>query len=194
MRFPIILAMSVTVLCSIASPIVRRDEENNALIGYYDGQDFRTKVIRLKENSGIGYVDRVKIYYAEVLLGPKVKCVFEEFGGEAGEFTNEQPLAPYNGHLSEVEKIQCWRVKEGDKVEDTNELKPKGNPRYEQVELKGLDDVEDVNELKPTDTPRYEQVELKGLDDVEDVNELKPKENPRYQQIELSGMDDLDLE
>ena len=143
MKLPVVLAMSLTVLSSLASPIVRRDDENNILIGYYDGLKFRTVLIPLlkgrQRNPTKRYIeskeldDLTNIYYAEILRGPPgLECFFETGDNYLPVFTNEEPFIPYYGHAENIDKVHC--------SENTGtETETDDPPRFVQIDIPSPD-------------------------------------------------------
>ena len=142
MKLSIILyALTLSVLpFSIASALIPRDDMNNVLVGYYDGQYFDTQIIRLARANGVmkGYLDvksfdrvslesveHVDVYYAEILRGPpKVACQFSAYDvrsfvrqNDPHVFTPSNPFIPYRKHITAAIILMCQVQTDSEELE-----------------------------------------------------------------------------
>ena len=110
-----LLPLSLLTSSVLALANVARDVENNVLIGYYDGESFKHKIVPMNEEGstgrgGTGRFRRVtSVYYAEIFYAlPGTFCYVSQY--PETKITITDPFVPYEGHLVDISTISCVRV------------------------------------------------------------------------------------
>ena len=144
----IVSALTLSVLpFSIASAIRPRDDMNNVLVGYYDGNRFATETVPLTRSEGVmkgfkrfevpdprssepsGEEEDLNVYYAEIVRGPpnvvcrflvaqqRVSAPYSVVPYDLFVFTASRPFIPYNRHITGAVGLICQVWTDGEELE-----------------------------------------------------------------------------